>query len=248
MMKKALLTLVAVLLLSNVAVAKTLVFASDATWPPMEMVNADKDIVGFCPDLVNAIAKAAGFTAVIKNTAWDGIFAGLAAGKYDAIASSVSITDKRKKVMDFSDPYFDVKQGVVTRKGASIKSTADLKGKKIGAQIGTTGYFSAKKIEGALPESYDEVGLAIENLNNGRIDAVMCDDAVAAGYALQNPNYSKTLTLAFLIVPDKPECLGIATKKGNQEVLDLVNKGLKAVRASGEYDILFKKWFPTNAK
>ena len=121
MLKKALLTLAVVLFLSNVAAAKTIVFASDATWPPMEMVDANKDIVGFCPDLVKAIAKAAGFTAVIKNTAWDGIFAGLSAGKYDAIASSVSITDKRKKAMDFSNPYFEVKQGVVTRKGAGIK-------------------------------------------------------------------------------------------------------------------------------
>ncbi|GAU09270.1 basic amino acid ABC transporter substrate-binding protein [Desulfoplanes formicivorans] len=245
MMKKALFTLAAVLFLSNVAVAKTIVFASDATWPPMEMVDANKNIVGFCPDLVKAIAKAAGFTAVIKNTAWDGIFAGLAAGKYDAIASSVSITDKRKRVMDFSDPYFEVKQGVVTRKGAGIKSIDDLKGKKIGAQIGTTGYFASKKIKGAKPESYDEVGLAIENLNNGRIDAVICDDAVAVGYALQNKNYVDSLSLAFLIVPDEPEYLGIAVNKGNTEVLELINKGLKAVRASGEYDAIFKKWFPT---
>ncbi len=246
MLKKMSLSIVALLFLSNVAVAKTIVFASDATWPPMEMVDANKDIVGFCPDLVKAIAKAAGFTAVIKNTAWDGIFAGLSSGKYDAIASSVSITDKRKKAMDFSDPYFEVKQGVVTRKGAPIKTIDDLRGKKIGAQIGTTGYFSAKKIKDARPESYDEVGLAIENLNNGRIDAVICDDAVAVGYALQNPNYSKTLSLAFLIVPDAPEYLGIAVKKGDKENIDLINKGLKAVRASGEYDTIYTKWFPTN--
>ena len=246
MLKNVLLTLVTVLFLANIAAAKTIVFASDATWPPMEMVDANKDIVGFCPDLVKAIAKAAGFTAVIKNTAWDGIFAGLSSGKYDAIASSVSITDKRKKAMDFTDPYFEVKQGVVTRKDAGIKTTADLQGKKIGAQIGTTGYFSAKKIAGALPESYDEVGLAIENLNNGRIDAVICDDSVAVGYALQNPNYSKTLTLAFLIVPDAPEYLGIALKKGSKENIELINKGLKAVKASGEYDAIYKKWFPTN--
>ncbi len=245
MLKHLLLTLAILLFVATAASARTIVFASDATWPPMEMVDANKDIVGFCPDLVKAIAKAAGFTAVIKNTAWDGIFAGLAAGKYDAIASSVSITDKRKRVMDFSDPYFNVKQGVVTRKGAGIKSLQDLKGKKIGAQIGTTGYFSSKKIKGAKPESYDEVGLAIENLNNGRLDAVICDDAVAAGYALQNKNFIDTLTLAFMIVPDKPEYLGIAVKKGNQDILNLINKGLKAVRASGEYDRIFTKWFPT---
>ncbi len=244
MLKHLLLTLATLLLVAHTASARTIVFASDATWPPMEMVDANKNIVGFCPDLVRAIGKAAGFTAVLKSTAWDGIFAGLAAGKYDAIASSVSITKKRKRVMDFSDPYFDVTQGVVTRKGSKIKTVADLEGKKIGAQLGTTGYFSSKKIKNAQPESYDEIGLAIENLNNGRIDAVICDNAVAAGYALQNENYKNSLKLAFMIIPDKPELLGIAVKKGNKEVLELINKGLKAVKASGEYDRIFKKWFP----
>jgi polar amino acid transport system substrate-binding protein len=147
--------------------------------------------------------------------------------------------------MDFSDPYFEVKQGVVTKKGAGIKTEADLAGKKIGAQIGTTGYFASKRIKGAQAESYDEVGLAIENLNNGRIDAVICDDAVAAGYALQNENYIDSLTLAFLIVPDEPEYLGIAVNKGNSDTLALINDGLKKVRESGEYDTIFKKWFPT---
>lgn len=246
MFKKFTLTLLAVAMLATVAQAKTITFASDCTWPPMEYMDANKQCVGFSQDLVRAIAKEAGFTPDIRNTAWDGIFAGLAAGKYDVIASSVSITEQRKRAMDFSDPYFEVKQGVVTRKGSGIKSKADLEGKKIGAQIGTTGYFQAKKTEGANPKSYDEVGLAIEDLRLGRIDAVYCDDSVAADFALTNPNYSKSLELAFMIVPEKPEYLGFAVQKGNQETIELLNKGLKAVKDSGEYDKIFEKWFPTN--
>lgn len=246
MFKKITFALIAVAMLATAAQAKTITFASDCTWPPMEYMDSSKQCVGFSQDLVNAIAKEAGFTADIKNTAWDGIFAGLAAGKYQVIASSVSITEERKRAMDFSDPYFEVKQGVVTKKGSGIKSKADLKGKKIGAQIGTTGYFQAKKTAGATPKSYDEVGLAIEDLRLGRLDAVYCDDAVAADFALTNPNYAKALELAFMIVPEKPEYLGFAAKKGNKEVITLLNKGLKAVKDSGEYDKIFEKWFPTN--
>lgn len=247
MFKKCLLTLAALLLLTGTAYAKTIVFASDCTWPPMEMTDANtKQCVGFGPDLVNAMAAAGGFTAEIRNTAWDGIFAGLAAGKYDVISSSVSITEERKNAMDFSEPYFEVKQGVIVRDGAPIKSTADLKGKAVGAQIGTTGYFAAKKIDGAEAKSYDEVGLAVADLDAGRIDAVICDDAVAVDYALTNPDYAKTLALGFLIVPESPEYLGFAVQKGAAETLKTVNDALAKVKTSGEYDKIFNKWFGTN--
>ncbi|HKK33813.1 MAG TPA: basic amino acid ABC transporter substrate-binding protein [Desulfomicrobiaceae bacterium] len=243
MKKKAALLLLLVMVCSPSVWARTLVVASDATWPPMEMMDSEKNISGFCPDLVHAIAKAGGFEVEIKNTAWDGIFAGLAAGKYDLIASSVSITEERKRAMIFSDPYFEVKQGVIINSDSGIRSEADLDGKIVGAQIGTTGYFSAKKIKGVTAKSYDEVGLAIEDLYNGRLDAVICDDAVAADYALQNPTYSEKLGLGFMIVPEKPEYLGFAARKGNEDVIELMNKGLKKVRESGEYDVIFNKWF-----
>jgi len=240
------LVLLALCLMAGNALAKDIVFAVDATYPPMEMVDANKNIVGFTPDIVMAIGKAAGFNPVLKNTAWDGIFAGLAGGKYDAISSSVSITEERKNTMDFSDPYFEVKQGVITPKGANIKSVADLAGKTIASQIGTTGYFVCKKIEGTNAKSYDEIGLAVEDLYNGRLDAVIADDTVASNYALQHEQYSKKLTLAFLIESDTPEYLGIAVNKGNADVVELINKGLAAIKANGEYDKIYAKWFGSN--
>ena len=90
-----------------------IVIATDATWPPMEMVDEAKEIVGFDIDLMNAAAKEGGFAVEFKNTAWDGIFAGLEAGEYDAVMSSVTITDERKKTMDFSDPYINAGQILV---------------------------------------------------------------------------------------------------------------------------------------
>jgi polar amino acid transport system substrate-binding protein len=241
--KQIAVVLLALFCLAGNALAKDVVFAVDATYPPMEMVDAGKNIVGFGPEIVAAIGKAAGFNPVIQNTAWDGIFAGLAAGKYDAIASSVSITDERKQSMDFSEPYFEVKQGVITAKGATVKTVADLKGKTIASQIGTTGFFVCQKIAGATVKSYDEIGLAVEDLYNGRLDAVIADDSVASNYALQDEKYSKKLALAFLIASDKPEYLGFAVNKGNKEIVDLINKGLAAIKANGEYDKIYAKWF-----
>ncbi len=241
MLKKMILTLAMLLCVTSSAMAeKTIVFAVDATWPPMEFIDSDKQIVGYSIDYMTAAAKAAGFTPVFKNVAWDGIFAGLAAGKYDAVCSSVSITDKRKKVMDFSTPYFKVRQALIVPKDSNVKSLADLKGQKVGGQIGTTGYFAIKGAEGVEPKSYDEVGLAMEDLKVGRIAAVVCDDPVAANYAMAQ--YKDTLKIASVIETGEVEHYGIAVKKGNTEVLDLVNKGIDSVSKSGYVQELQQKW------
>lgn len=247
-MKRILVALLLTILAATPVLAgkKVINIASDCTWPPMEFVNKDKQIVGFSVDLMKACAKAAGYEVKIKNVAWDGIFAGLAAGKYDAICSSVSINAKRKKVMDFAEPYFEVQQSVVTAKDSTAKTLADFKGENVGAQIGTTGYFAIKGAEGVVPKSYDEIGLAMEDLYNGRLAAVVCDDPIAADFALQQEEYSKKLKIAFIVKSDKAEYLGVAVKKGNTEVLDLINKGLAAVRADGTYDKIKAKWFGSN--
>ncbi|THB68715.1 MAG: basic amino acid ABC transporter substrate-binding protein [Desulfovibrio sp.] len=222
----------------------TISFGSDCTWPPMEFVDTDHNFVGFSIDLLMAMEATGTFKADINNVAWDNIFAGLAAGQYDCINSSVSITEERQETMDFSDPYFEVKQGVITAQGAGITSVEDLAGKVAGAQLGTTGYFAIEAIEGAEAKSYDEIGLAVEDLYNGNLDAVICDDAVAFDFALQNEKYSQTLTLAFLIESDTPEYLGWAVQKGDPNgVLPILNEALAAVKASGQYDEIFAKWF-----
>ncbi|AAS95716.1 basic amino acid ABC transporter substrate-binding protein [Nitratidesulfovibrio vulgaris] len=243
MLQKVLLTVAALLLSTNVAFAeRTVVFAHDATWPPMEFVDANKQIVGLAVDYVDAIAKEAGFKVVHKNVAWDGIFAGLAAGKYDAIASSVTITEERKKAMDFTMPYFDVKQALVVPKTTEAKTLEDMKGKTLGAQISTTGHFAIKRTAGVTAKSYDEIGLAMEDLFNGRIDGVVCDDPVAANYALQQEEYAKKLKIAFIVDTPESEYYGIAVKQGNKELVDLINKGIEAVKAKGIDAQLRAKW------
>ena len=219
---------------------RVITVASDATWPPMEMIDENKNLVGFNIDYMNAVAKEAGFKVIIKNTAWDGIFAGVEAGKYDAIISSVTITDKRKKAMDFSMPYVNAGQVLVVPVASPAKVIADLKGKKLGAQIGTTGAMEIKKVKGVELKSYDEIGLTFEDMAAGRIDGVVCDTPIAANYALQKASYKGK----FKIVgkPFTEENYGIVVKKGNKELLDLINKGIKVVQAKGIDKQLEKKW------
>jgi polar amino acid transport system substrate-binding protein len=224
--------------------AKKIVIATDATWPPMEIVDeSTKEIVGFDIDVMNAAAKAGGFTVEFKNTAWDGIFAGLEAGKYDAVMSSVTITDERKKTMDFSVPYINAGQIIVVRSDVSgVDKLSDLSGKIVAAQIGTTGAFEIDKVKdtGVKEKTYDEIGLAFEDLANGRVDAVVCDTPVAAQYALQNPNYKGKLKIVGQ--PFTEEYYGVAVKKGNTKVLDLINAGLKKVLGTDQYKAIEKKW------
>ncbi len=220
---------------------KKIVVASDATWPPMEFVNKDKQIVGFDIDLIKAVAKEAGFEVEIKNTAWDGIFAGLATNKYDAVISSVTITEKRKKTMEFSTPYVNAGQIIVVKKELNgLDKLAQFSGKKIGAQIGTTGAIEVAKDKSMTLKTYDEIGLAIEDLANGRVDAVVCDSPIAANYVLQNEKYSKVLKIVGK--PFTTEEYGVAVKKGNKAVLDMINAGLDKVIKKGINKELEKKW------
>jgi polar amino acid transport system substrate-binding protein len=252
-MKKAVFILVCLILIAGIAFASSkekkmeggmphIVIATDATWPPMEFVDENtKEIVGFDIDLMKEIAKEGGFTYEFKDTAWDGIFAGLAADKYDAVMSSVTITDDRKKSMDFSKPYVNAGQVlVVSKKTSGVTSLADMKGMTAGAQIGTTGAFEIDKVAGVKAKTYDEIGLAFEDLINGRIDGVVADSPTAASFALQNETYKGKLKIVG--EPFTDEYYGIAVNKGNTDVLALINKGLDGVLGTSAYKKLENKW------
>ncbi len=246
-MKRIILAFLTITLILAVAVTgckkkeEVVVVATDATWPPMEFVNTEKEIVGFDIDLMNAIADAADFEVEFQNTAWDGIFAGLGTDEYDAVISSVTITDERKKTMDFSDSYINAGQVLIVRKDTSgVSKLSDLKGKSVGAQIGTTGAMEVQSADGVELRTYDELGLAIEDLANGRIAGVVADTPIAADYALQNDEYKTVLQIVG--EPFTDEFYGIAVKKGNSDLLKKINEGLKKVKSDGTVEKLKDKW------
>ena len=250
-MKKSLLVILAALAIlavpafanggSDTDGEKVYVFASDATWPPMEFVDDNGDIVGFDMDLLEAVAEAAGFEYRVENTAWDGIFAGLANGSYDAIISSVTITEDRAKTMDFSDPYINAGQILIVPAGYSGgDQLSDFVGKKVGVQQGTTGDFAVEAVAGIDRRAYDDVGLAVEDMANGNLDAVVCDSVTAIDYVAANENFKGKLEI--LGEPFTEEEFGIAVQKGDTELLALINKGLAAVFADGTQAALVEKW------
>lgn len=219
----------------------TVVVATDATWPPMEYVDQNKEIVGFDIDLLSLAAKEAGFEVEFRNTAWDGIFAGLANGEYDAIISSVTITEDRQKTMDFSIPYINAGQVLIVRQDTQdVTVLGDLVGKSVGAQLGTTGSFEIEKVSGVKLKSYAELPLAIEDLVNKRIDGVVADTPIAADFVLQNESYSGKLQIVG--EPFTEELYGVAVKKGNSEILDKINEGLRKVLNSKKIEELKDTW------
>jgi polar amino acid transport system substrate-binding protein len=236
-------SLLSLLLCASVAFAeKPLVVASDPTFPPNEMLNKDKEIVGFSIDYIKAVGKEAGFDVQVKNIAWDGIFAALASNQVDVIAASVSITDKRKKAMLFTDPYYELHQAVVLPLGKEIKDLEELAGKRVGGQIGTTAMVQtipASKIK-MIVKTYDEVGLAFEDLAKGNIDAVICDDPVAKFYANKKQEYAGKLKVAF--ITDDVEFYGFAVRKSDTDLVKKLNEGIKAVKEKGIDKQVVEKW------
>jgi len=217
------------------------VFASDATWPPMEYVDDNGEIVGFDMDLLAAMAKEGGFKYKVLNTGWDGIFAGLANGSYDAIISSVTITEERSQKMDFTTPYVNAGQILIVRNDYSGKNKLeDFAGKSVGVQQGTTGDFAVEVFAEIDRRAYDDVGLAIEDLANGNLDAVVCDSVTAVNFAVTNENYSEKLKI--IGEPFTEEEYGIAVSKNNEELLAILNAALNQVYANGTHAKLVDKW------
>ncbi len=213
--------------------------ATDATWPPFESVDeATKDFVGFDIDLMKAIAEAAGFELTFINVPWDPLLAGLATGQYEAACSAMTITEDRKKQFDFSDPYYKAGQLIaVAVNNEVIMKPADLAGKTVGAQLGTTGAIEIEKIAGAKLKNYDDIGQAFLDLLNGQIDAVVADNPLVQGYVGKNEGKIKAVGEPFT-----DEAYGIAVKKNAPEILAAINQGLKIVLAQGLIAQLEDKW------
>ena len=219
--------------------AKVYVFATDATWPPLEYIDEIGNLTGFEVELVPMIGEKVGVKMEAKNIPWDTIFAGLANGQYDGVASGVSVTEDRKKTMDFSTPILQAGQVMIVRNDSKVKGAEDMKGLRVGVQIGTTGDLVLDDYD-VTRKQYDDIGLAIQDMLNGNLDACVCDSLIASDYVLANENYKNRLKVAG--EPFTEEDIAIAVKKGNSELLGLVNKGLEMMKADGSYDALKAKW------
>ena len=221
---------------------KELIVGTEPAFAPFEFQKENsKDFVGFDIDLIQAIAKQMGYEkCTIQGMGFDALIPALDAKNIDVAIAGMTITDERAKKVNFSKPYYKSGLAIVVGKdNTAIKDVADLKGKKIAVQIGTTGAMEAEKIEGAKITSFNTNGEACLELKNKAVDAVIGDLPVEAYFLQQGGNdfakiVGKTLT---------SEDYGIAVAKSNTALAKDVDKALETLKQNGEYDKLYKKWF-----
>lgn len=236
---------------SNVTGTKDdpLIAAMEPTFPPFDTTKGDKDdkdssnLTGFDVDLVNAIAKDQDLVIEWKNMEFDGLIPALDSGNIDIVASGVTITKARKKKVDFSDSYYDSGLSLaVAKSNSSVNGLDDLtKDMIVGAQIGTSGAKKAEQLkkDGKIKDvkTYNGLDVTFNDLANGTVDAVINDKPVTENYIEKQPDKIKIVGKTI-----NAESYGIAVKKGNTELLDKINEGLKNVKEDGTYDKLYKKW------
>lgn len=216
----------------------TVKVATDATFNPFEYTDESGNLIGFDIDLMNEIAKKADIKFEWVNIPFDSVLAGLSECQYDAAIAAISITPERQAEMLFSQPYLDAGLIVVVNKATTdIKSLADLKGKSVAAQLGTTGEIEAKKIEGVDYKPYDSYELAFLELANKGVDAVIVDNPIAMGYIAANPEKIQAVGEVF-----NNDQYGIAICKNNTDLQTKLDKALKELQDSGFIATLAEKY------
>ncbi|MFG3063293.1 transporter substrate-binding domain-containing protein [Streptomyces sp. NPDC048231] len=234
---------------SGVELAKAgrLTTCTHLPYPPFQS-EIDGKVQGFDVSLIDLVAKDLGVKQDILDTPFENFKTGafLNSEQCDVAAAGMTITDERKKHVDFSDPYFDATQAVLVDKKSGITSLADVKakGRKLGAQAQTTGEDYAKK-QGFDPVSFESSDAVINGLRTGQVQAVVIDYPVVQGWLKDKANAD-----AFQVVDNlnTGEQYGFTVKKGNRKLLDAIDKALKDAKADGTYKKLYEKWIgPYNA-
>jgi polar amino acid transport system substrate-binding protein len=225
---------------------KCLVVGTSPDFPPFEYVAKNGSIVGFDIELIKLMAEKAGYKCVeIKSMSFDSLIPALEQGQIDVIAAGMTITPERAQRVDFTNPYWEVDQAILVRADSKFKpkSVEDLSGHLVGVQTGTTAadYLKRANKEKGLNikiKEYDSYVLAVQDLINGRIDAVMVDLPVAKMFTKQ---YEGKLVISATVKTG--EKYGFAVRKGNKDLLEKLNRALEEIKNSPTWDELVKKYF-----
>ena len=215
---------------------------TDATFPPMEFTENGKR-TGFDVDLVEAIGKKLGKKVEWVDIDFKGLIPGLVSHRFDMAVSAIYITDERKKVVDFTEPYYAGGLVAMVKDGSSIRKLSDLDGKKVTVQVGT-------KSVGFLQEHYPKVQRVEVEKNQemfnlvdiGRADAAVTGKPAAYQYVRTRPGLK--------VLPEQltTEEYGMALRKDEPQLTKAVNTAIAQLKADGTYDAIVKKWFPAGNK
>lgn len=221
------------------APAGVLTVATEPAFPPFEFQGPEGELQGFDIDLMNAIGAEMGVAIDFSSLPFDGIIPALQAGTVDAAISGMTITEERLNTVDFSRPYIEAGLAIAVQdSNTEVATIDDLEGKRIAVQIGTTGAEQAAEIPGAQISTFDSAPLALQELANGNVDAVINDapvtlDAIASG------NISGLKVVGELVTQ---EFYGIALPKDSPN-LEEINAAIAALIDNGTYAEIYQKWF-----
>lgn len=220
---------------------KVLRVGTEPSFAPFEFQKeGSNEFTGFDIELIQAIGKQMGYKVEIQNMGFDALIPALTSGNIDVAIAGMSINEERKKVIAFSDPYYTSGLIIMVDKNNNdIKSLADLEGKRIACQIGTTGEKKSRSIPNAVVTAFNTQSEASMELKNGGADAVINDAPVVDYYLAQGGSeVAKT-------VGEKMEAenYGIGIKKENTQLVADINKAMAELKANGEFDKIYKKWF-----
>lgn len=213
-----------------------LVAGTEATYAPMEYIDENGEIVGIDIDIVNAIAEEIGAEVEFQNIGWDPLFPAVKNGEIDFAVSSITITEDRKEEYDFTEPYYVANQLILVPEDSDIKSFQDLKDKRVAVQISTTGHEVVKKLLGETSDQIvapENLPLAINEMLNGNADAVVGDNAPVLEYMKSNPD------VVLKTIEDdefKKEYYGLMVRKGNTELLNILNEGIQKIKENGKLE------------
>jgi polar amino acid transport system substrate-binding protein len=226
--------------LKRVKSAGEMSFAMSGGYPPFNFYNDKNVLNGFDVDVSKEVAKRLGVKFKPVTAEWNGLVPGLTSGTFDAILGSMAITPERQKVVAFSTPYYYSGPQLIVQENSPYKSSADLKGKKIGLATGTTFEGDAKKL-GAAIKLYKDDNLTLLELKNGTIDAVITDRGVGLN-AIKNGGYKFKLLGELL----RNEDIAVAFRQDDVELKAAVNKIILEMHKDGTLKTLSQKWLNTD--
>lgn len=230
------------------AAAQDLRVAVDPTYEPFVYKNAQGELVGFNIDFSHAICEELKRNCVFVEQVWDAMIPGLQSRRYDVIISDMSITEERKRVIDFTDRYYKTPGTIVVKNSLDYQDHDSLKDLRLGVLKGSTheryaqGELAPKGARIVAYEAQDQVYL---DINAGRLDGTVADKVEVTGGFLSKPEGQEYKAVGPDLLDEKyfGEGMGIALRKGQDALREQLNAAIKALRASGKYDEIAQKYF-----
>ena len=221
--------------------------ATEPYWPPLEFLDDNGRIVGFSVDFFQAVCREADCELERIDVPWDDIFKGLHDGRWDMIASSVTITPERRREMNFSIPYYIVRQSLLTPSDSALTNPRQLDGQRVGFMADTTAAEVVARTK-TVPAPYPGIEDAVAALAEGEVDAVICEDVVAQAF-MTNPEYAGKMKIASVIeTPGAEELYAAVFRPDDLDLLIRINDGIKAVLDKGLDKAIRQKWFGPAAR